>query len=352
MSYNINNYNYHLPKHLIAQNARKKRDQSRLLVYNRKTKSIKHTIFNNLTDHLKTNDLIIINNTRVIPARILGKKETGGKIEVFILDYNKAIHNYEINGNIQCECMTRSSKAPKVGLTIYFPSDDSAKVVTNPINGRCEIQFFCNSDFLSFLKANGQTPLPPYIQRKALESDEESYQTIYAKIDGAVAAPTAGLHFSEELFDKISALGIEVATITLHVGHGTFMPVRVSDIREHKMHSEYIEISSQTAELIKKAKKNGNRILAVGTTSVRTLEYVFQKKGNIEAYSGYCDLFIYPGYSFQVVDTIITNFHLPKSTLLMMISAFAKREDILSVYQNAIDHSYNFFSYGDAMMIE
>ncbi|KPA17187.1 S-adenosylmethionine:tRNA ribosyltransferase-isomerase [Candidatus Magnetomorum sp. HK-1] len=351
VSYHIDNYDYQLPKHLIAQDASMKRDQSRLLVYNRNTKSIEHTVFNKLSDYLQANDLLIVNNTRVIPARLLGKKETGGKIEVFVLDYIRAIQEAEKTGKIQCSCMIKSSKAPRIGSTLYFSSDDQAVVITDPINGRCEIQFLCKSDFLTFLEANGQTPLPPYIQRQAQISDKERYQTIYAKKNGAVAAPTAGLHFTEKLFEKLQKKNINIASITLHVGYGTFMPVRVSDIRKHTMHSEYIEISTHTADLIQKAKKDGQRIIAVGTTSVRTLEYIFKEKGKIEAFSGYCDLFIYPGYSFQVVDSIITNFHLPKSTLMMMISAFAQREQILKVYQNAIDNSYRFFSYGDAMMI-
>jgi len=349
MTYHIQDYDYHLPRQLIAQTPAAKRDQSRLLVYNRQTKMIKHAQFNNLIDYLDSGDLIVVNNTRVIPARLLGKKETGGKIEVFVLDYNQAVMG-KVDGHFRCECMIRSSKAPKAGSRIYFSSHDQALVLNAPKNGRCEIQFLCD-DFLDFLNKTGKTPLPPYIQRTADHSDKNRYQTIYAKKNGAVAAPTAGLHFTNQLLEKIKTMGIPIVPITLHVGYGTFMPVRVTDIRQHKMHEEYIEISTQTAQMIQKAKNNNQRIIVVGTTGVRTLEYVYQLKKEIVPFMGYCDCFIYPPYSFQVVDALITNFHLPQSTLLMMIAAFVGRQEILSVYQTAIAEKYRFFSYGDAMMI-
>ncbi|MBF0450485.1 MAG: tRNA preQ1(34) S-adenosylmethionine ribosyltransferase-isomerase QueA [Candidatus Magnetomorum sp.] len=351
MSFTIDCYDYMLPKHLIAQDATIQRDQSRLLVYNRTTETISHSTFNRLTDNLFPNDVLVINNTRVIPARLLGKKETGGKIEVFILDYTTAINQSKKSGIIQCSCMIRSSKAPKPGTTIYFSNNDQAIVMTRPINGKCDVQFFCKTDFLTFLNTVGQIPLPPYIQRQPHDSDKTRYQTIYAKNKGAVAAPTAGLHFTEALFKKLEKKGIQIVEVTLHVGYGTFMPVRVTNIREHVMHSEYLEISAQTAKIIQTAQKKGHRIVAVGTTTVRTLEYVFQQKAKIDAFKGYCDLFIYPGFSFQVVDSMITNFHLPQSTLMMMIAAFAGREQIMNVYQTAIQKDYRFFSYGDAMMI-
>jgi S-adenosylmethionine:tRNA ribosyltransferase-isomerase len=351
MSYQIDSYDYDLPKHLIAQDASLKRDQSRLLVFNRNTGQIAHTLFNHLMDYLNPGDVLVLNNTRVVPARLKGRKETGGKVEVFVLDYTDAMHQWKEKGIIQCLCMIKASKAPKKGMIIYFQTNDWAIVKTTPEAGKCVIEFECKTDFLTFLNTIGHTPLPPYIHRQASQYDKNRYQTIYAKNNGAVAAPTAGLHFTESLFQELSNHDIETLEITLHVGYGTFMPVRVTNIRDHAMHAEYIEISKDTAENIQKAQKNGQRIIAVGTTTVRTLEYVYQQQGVLEAYQGYCDLFIYPGYSFHVVDAMITNFHLPKSTLLMMISAFADRKNILNVYQKAIEQEYRFFSYGDAMMI-
>ena len=349
MSFHILDYDYNLPKHLIAQSPAAERDQSRLLVYDRQSKMVRHTQFNHLIDYLMPDDLLVVNNTRVIPARLLGKKETGGKIEVFVLDYNHAVLEKQ-NGGFRCACMIRSSKPPKVGSTIYFSPNDKALVLTMPDNGRCDIQFLCD-DFLDFLNKMGQTPLPPYIQRTADNIDKNRYQTIYAKNNSAVAAPTAGLHFTDQLLKKIQKMEIQIVPVTLHVGYGTFMPVRVTDIRQHTMHAEYIEISAQAAQAIQEAKNDKQRIIAVGTTAVRTLEYVYQMKKEIVPFQGYCDIFIYPPYSFQIVDAMITNFHLPQSTLLMMIAAFVGRQEILSVYQTAIAEKYRFFSYGDAMMI-
>lgn len=350
MSFHIQDYHYDLPKHLIAQRPAIERDQSRLLIYDRNKKNeVKHTTFNHLIEYLTPEDLLVVNNTRVIPARLLGKKETGGKIEVFVLDYNHAVLERQ-NGGFQCECMIRSSKPPKAGSTLYFSPNDRAVVLNTPDHGRCDILFLCDR-FLDFLNKMGQTPLPPYIQRTANTIDKNRYQTLYAKENGAVAAPTAGLHFSTQLLDKIKKKGIRIVPITLHVGYGTFMPVRAEDIRHHTMHAEYIEISTQSANEIQKAKNNKQRIITVGTTSVRTLEFVYLKKKEIVPFKGYCDIFIYPPYSFQVVDAMITNFHLPQSTLLMMIAAFVGRLEMLSVYQKAVAEEYRFFSYGDAMMI-
>jgi len=349
MSFHIYDYDYKLPQNLIAQAPVEARDGSRLLVYNRKTKKTSHSLFNHLTAYLTPDDLLVVNNTRVIPARLLGKKETGGNIEVFVLDYNQAIHE-KPNEGFRCKCMIRSSKPPKVGSTISFSSQYRGLVLSRPENGRCDMLFLCDN-FWNFLNQIGQTPLPPYIQRNPDNVDKNRYQTIYAKNNGAVAAPTAGLHFTTSIFEKISTLGIQIVPITLHVGYGTFMPVRVTDIRQHTMHSEYIEISEQSARRIQEAITDKKRIIVVGTTAVRTLEYVYQLKNKIVPFKGYCDIFIYPPYSFQVVDAMITNFHLPQSTLLMMIAAFAGRMEILSVYQTAMNEKYRFYSYGDAMLI-
>ncbi|ETR68448.1 MAG: S-adenosylmethionine:tRNA ribosyltransferase-isomerase, partial [Candidatus Magnetoglobus multicellularis str. Araruama] len=274
MSFHIKDYDYNLPDERIAQSPADQRDRSRLLVYDRKSRTIKHTYFTNLTNCLNSGDVLVINNTRVIPARLLGKKQTGGKIEVFILDYQKAVIQ---DGFTQCECMIRSSKPPKTGTRIYFSNKEEAVVLTMPKNGQCIIQFNCD-DLLSFLNQVGQTPLPPYIQRVADKKDQDRYQTIYAKNNGAIAAPTAGLHFTPQLIETIKQMGIQMVPITLHVGYGTFMPVRVQDIRKHFMHKEYIEISQDSATKIYQAKQNKQRIVAVGTTSVRALEYVYQRQ--------------------------------------------------------------------------
>ncbi|CAN2049238.1 S-adenosylmethionine:tRNA ribosyltransferase-isomerase [Candidatus Magnetomoraceae bacterium gMMP-1] len=351
--FSIKDYSYKLPEKLIAQVPASQRSASRLLCIDRKTGSISYNFFSDLQNLLKPSDVLVVNNTEVIPGRLFGRKETGGKIEVLILDYAGGIERLAKNKAFISDCMVRSSKPPRPGAMIYFEEDINAEVL-NSKNGICSLKFFCNKDLKSKLYKIGKIPLPPYIKRNQEHlvcDDRSSYQTVYAKNKGAIAAPTAGLHFSRSLLKNLKLAGITMLEITLHVGYGTFVPVRVSDIREHKMHSEYCSISQDTAYAINNAKKNGKRIIAVGTTAVRTLEYFSDKKGRVMAASGNCNLFIYPGYKFKVIDAMITNFHLPESTLLMLVSAFAGRELILKAYNEAIQKKYRFYSYGDGMLI-
>ncbi|MBW1728625.1 MAG: tRNA preQ1(34) S-adenosylmethionine ribosyltransferase-isomerase QueA [Deltaproteobacteria bacterium] len=345
----LNDYNYDLPDDLIAQKPAPQRDRSKLLFLNKETGVLSHHKFYDIYDLLLPTDLLVLNDTRVIPARLFGKKDTGGKAEVFILDYAGGRENPGYN-ELVLKCLIKASKRPKNGTPLSFGRELRARVV-NGQEGIYTVKFSSKNNFENLLDRIGHVPLPPYIKRNDCEDDRTSYQTVYASKKGAVAAPTAGLHFSKKLLKKIEKKGIKIVTVTLHVGYGTFLPVRVSDIRDHKIHSEWYSISKETADIINHAKTKGRRIIAVGTTCVRTLEYASDVKGNVAHGSGTCDLFIYPGYRFKVVDAMITNFHLPKSTLLMLVSAFAGRENILNAYQTAIDKKYRLFSYGDAMFI-
>ncbi len=350
--FSLNDYNYYLPEELIAQKPVSQRDQSRLLHLDRKTGTLSHHSFYELETFLTSSDILVVNNTEVIPGRLFGKKETGGKAEILILNYGENSYNKN-NGERTCKCLVKT-KHPKTGTVFLFDQGLKGEIIAFQ-DGVCTINFKYNGDFETILYQIGNVPLPPYIKRKAeddeSENDKKAYQTVYASQKGAIAAPTAGLHFSDKLLEKINAKGIKTVAITLHVGYGTFLPVRVSDIREHKMHSEWYFIPYESAAAINQAKKNGNRVIVVGTTCMRTLEYASDKDGNIIESGGYCDLFIYPGYKFKTADAMITNFHLPKSTLLMLVSAFAGRENILNAYKEAIDKKYRFYSYGDAMLI-
>ena len=345
----VNDYNYDLPDDLIAQKPADQRDRSKLLFLDEETGKRSHHKFYEIYDHLSPTDLLVLNDTQVIPARLLGKKNTGGKAEVFILDYPGDRKNAAGN-ELVLRCLIKTSKRPKNGTPLIFDRGLQASVVDCQ-EGIYTVKFSVDLPDLSNESCIGHVPLPPYIKRNDCEDDRTSYQTVYASQKGAVAAPTAGLHFSKKLLKKISEKGVGIATITLHVGYGTFLPVRVSDIREHKIHSEWYSISKDTADVINRAKTKGGRIIAVGTTCVRSLEYASDDRGNVAHGGGSCDLFIYPGYRFKVVDAMITNFHLPKSTLLMLVSAFAGRENILNAYRTAIDKKYRLFSYGDAMLI-
>ncbi|MCF8070110.1 MAG: tRNA preQ1(34) S-adenosylmethionine ribosyltransferase-isomerase QueA [Desulfobacterales bacterium] len=351
--YSINDYNYELPEPLVAQHPSGRRDMSRLLYLEKETGSVSHQIFGDLESHLNAGDVMVINNTRVIPGRLTGKKNTGGKIEVLLLDFAGACSRQKAPGTFICDCLVKSSKPSRPGTTFIFDHDLEAEVLDGK-EGIYTLKFSYPGNFEDIMFRIGHVPLPPYIKRDenaGSREDIESYQTVYAKEKGAIAAPTAGLHFTAPLLDRIRENGVEITSITLHVGYGTFLPVRVTDIREHRMHSEYFTISTDTADIINRAKNENRRVVAVGTTSVRTLEYSAGEDGRITSGTGSCNLFIYPGYSFKIVDAMLTNFHLPKSTLLMLVSAFAGRNKILNAYETAVENRYRFFSYGDAMFI-
>ena len=352
--YSLEDYNYDLPEYLIAQKPAIRRDQSNLMCVNRKTGVLSHHRFHQICDFMKPGDVLVVNDTAVIPGRLEGKKNTGGKVEVLISDFVGGLRSNRENGHFVSECIVKASKRPKSGTKIDFEEGLSA-VVLKSGNGTQTLRFYSDSDFISLLYRIGKVPLPPYIKRVAGQAppcnDMTSYQTVYASSVGAIAAPTAGLHFTQDLLSQLSAAGVKIVPLTLHVGYGTFLPVRVDDIRSHKMHSERFAISEQTAEAINAARAAGKRVIAVGSTSMRTLEYVSDAKGFVKAGSGSCDLFISPGYRFKVVDSLLTNFHLPKSTLLMLVSAFADPESIFRAYHEAIKRRYRFYSYGDAMFI-
>lgn len=339
----LSDFNYHLPEELIARYPKAERSASKLLCLESGTGRVEHRVFSTLPELLGPKDLLVFNDTRVIPARLFGHKETGGKVEILL---ERVLNDYEALAQI------RASKAIRPGGRILIAGQLSLEV-----KGRSdEFYHIVASDKLAvLLERHGHMPLPPYIDRADEASDQERYQTVYARNPGAVAAPTAGLHFDQPLLEAIAGQGVKMAKVTLHVGAGTFQPVRVANIEQHKMHKERVEVSREVCEQVMATKSSGGRVIAVGTTSVRSLETAAQqaeKKGEQMApWQGESDIFIYPGYRFRCVDAMITNFHLPESSLLMLVSAFATREMIMSAYQQAIDHRYRFFSYGDAMFI-
>lgn len=336
-------YDYDLPEHLIAQTPLENRTSSKLLVMDRKTGDIKHQKFTDIIDFLHQGDILVINDTKVIPARLIGtKEETGATIEILLLK--------EL-GNDTWECLTRPFKRLHIGTKISFgQSLLIAEVIEKKEEGICIVQFSYEGIFLEILDKLGEMPLPPYIHEKL--SDKDRYQTVYAKNIGSSAAPTAGLHFTNEILRKIEEKGIVITRVTLHVGLGTFRPIEVEDASKHKMHSEFYKMTKETAEILNQAKKEKRRIIAVGTTSTRTLETIIHKYGEFRSCEGNTDIFIYPGFEFQAIDGLITNFHLPKSTLLMLVSAFSKKEYILKAYEEAIKKNYRFFSFGDAMFLK
>lgn len=353
--YNLSSYEFELEQELIAQHPSQKREDSRLLVLNKKTGSTESSRFELIDQYLSSGSLLVVNNTRVLPARLVGSKKTGGRVEFLLLTPLPLIKP-EVSGSSKkadIECLIKSSKRPKPGDELSFPGNVIFKVQENASMGRTRGELFWTGDLARYFIDYGRIPLPPYIQRQDNESDHERYQTIYSSEEkiGSVAAPTAGLHFTPELKELLSKCGIGWAEVTLYVGYGTFSPVRVKDIREHKMHPEYIEIKQDAAEKIRQSKDAGHKIVAVGTTTVRTLESVISLQGRMESYSGWTDLFIYPGFKFSIVDQLITNFHLSGSSLMMMVSALAGRENILKAYQMARSEKFRFFSYGDAMLI-
>lgn len=351
--FSLNDYYYELPESLIAQQPAAQRENSRLLVLDRRSGKIAHRHFTDIRTLLLPGDVLVINNTSVVPARLLGRKKTGGRVELLIIDYADSILRENPRGKRQVQCLIKAAKRPTPGTLIEFDPFLLAEVIAFD-EGIFTVEFSFEGDFETLLYRIGRIPLPHYIKRDEtgnLPEDIRNYQTVYASEKGAAAAPTAGLHFSESLLREMADQGVHIAPITLHVGYGTFVPVRVTDIREHRMHAETYIIPAETAEIINQAKSDGNRVVAVGTTSVRTLEYAADDQGQIRAGKGRSDLFIYPGYRFAVIDAVITNFHLPQSTLLMLVSAFAGRENVVAAYNEAVREQYRFFSYGDAMFI-
>lgn len=332
---------YDLPQRLIAQTPLQKRDESRLLVMDRKTGALEHRHFYDILEYLQPGDTLVVNNSRVIPARLLGHRPTGGAVEVLLLrDCGDGIW----------ECLTKPGRKTLVGQKLIFGDGLlTATVVEALDDGKKMVQFHYDGIFLEILEQLGKMPLPPYIKEEL--TNGERYQTVYSKVNGSAAAPTAGLHFTKELLEKIQQKGISIGEITLHVGLGTFRPVKVEDVDNHKMHSEFCMIDAETAELLNQTRHNGGRIVCVGTTSCRTLESLVNADGTFSAKSAWTDIFIYPGYQFKAMDALITNFHLPESTLVMLVSAFSTRENILHAYQVAVEQEYRFFSFGDAMFI-
>lgn len=332
---------YDLPQEYIAQTAAEPRDSSRLLIYNRENNIIEHKIFRDIFDYLHKGDVLVINNTRVIKARLLGNIEgKTTKVEILLL---RRINLTDY------EAISRPARKIKRGARLYFTDELSAEVLSVGESGIRTIRFIFDGVFEDILSRAGQIPLPPYITVKL--EDESRYQTVYSKYDGSSAAPTAGLHFTDELLGKIKAKGIEIAEIMLHIGLSTFRPVKAENIEDHQMHNEYYEIGEKASDIINNARKEGRRIICVGTTSVRTLESVANEEGFVRPCSGYTDIFIYPGYKFKAVDSLITNFHLPESTLIMLVSAFMGLENTLNMYNIAVKEKYRFFSFGDAVFI-
>lgn len=338
----LTDFNYNLPQELIAQDPLEKRDNSRLMVLNRQNGTLMHKHFHDVIDYLNPGDCLVVNDTKVIPARLMGvKKETGATIEVLLLK--------RIEDKVW-ETLVKPGKKAKIGTQISFGDGILlGEVIDTVEEGNRLIRFEYTGIFEEILDQLGQMPLPPYITHQL--QDKDRYQTVYAEHSGSAAAPTAGLHFTKELLEKIKDKGIEIAHVTLHVGLGTFRPVKVDNILDHHMHSEFYIIEQRDADVINKTKASGGRVVSVGTTSTRTLETVAQENGMVCAKSGWTDIFIYPGYQFKVVDALITNFHLPESTLLMLVSALSDRETILHAYEVAVEQQYRFFSFGDAMLI-
>lgn len=347
---NISEFDYVLPENLIAQLPADKRENSKMLVLDKNKQTLEHKHFFDITDYIDSNSILVLNNTKVLPARLYGTKETGAKIEVFLLEAQNKTNYWS--------CLIKPSKRVKPDNIITI----SEELKVRPIkrledDGEWLVELIHEGDLFEILHKVGNIPLPPYIERK-LKSDElkqfdmERYQTVYAKDEGSVAAPTAGLHFTQEILEKLKAKGVEIVYVTLNVGLGTFRPVKCENILEHKMHSETFEITQEAADKINCAKEQGKKLIAVGTTTVRTLETAYQKYGCIKACHDHSELFIYPPYEFKIINSLITNFHLPKSTLLMLVSALAGKDFIFNAYKEAIKNEYRFFSYGDCMLIK
>lgn len=338
---NTSDFYYDLPEELIAQTPAEPRDSSRLLVYHRQDETVEHKVFRDIIDYLNPGDALVVNDTRVIPARLYGKKQSTGREVEFLLLNQLSKDTWEV--------IMRPGKKLRIGDRVEFAEDLQAEILEKKEDGVTSVKFYFEGLFEPLLERYGNMPLPPYITKRL--EDRQRYQTVYAKENGSAAAPTAGLHFTPELMEKIRKKGIDIIPVLLHVGLGTFRPVKVDNVENHKMHSEYYSISADSARRINETRRRGGRIIAVGTTSVRTLESVADEDGSIKEQSGNTEIFIYPGYRFKCVDALITNFHLPESTLLMLISAFMGKEQALGLYRLAVQERYRFFSFGDAMLI-
>ncbi len=339
----LSDFDYGLPNELIAQYPLKEREKCRLMVLDRTKRSVSHKTFEDIVGYFNKRDCLILNDTKVIPARLFGRRKTGGRVELFLLDKKNPV----------CEALVRPSGRLKEGEKIVLESGDEVEVLDRGEVGR-RVKFFRSLE--DILKKIGHIPLPPYINRIDEETDKEDYQTVYSAKEGATASPTAGLHFTRELLNSIASFGVRISYVTLHTNYGTFAPIKTDEVESHKMHKEYFELPEETAGLVSETKKNGGKVFVVGTTTTRVLECCADKLTKYDVRttndeSGYTGLYIYPGYKFQVVDHLITNFHLPKSTLLLLVSAFAGKDFIFEAYRNAIEEKYRFFSYGDAMLI-
>lgn len=335
-------FNYDLPQELIAQTPLERRDGSRLMTLNRETGEISHRHFFDLPEFLKPGDTLVLNDSRVLPARLYGKRNpTGGAVELLLL---------KEGSDGSWECLARPGRKLKPGEEVSFGDGElTATILEDLGEGKKRVQFHFEGIFLEVLERLGKMPLPPYIKEEL--QNGERYQTVYSKVVGSAAAPTAGLHFTPELLERIKGMGVNIAYVTLHVGLGTFRPVAVEDVQSHHMHSEFCMISAETAEILNNTKKNGGRIVCVGTTSCRTLESFAHEDGTFQESSGWTEIFIYPGYRFKAMDALVTNFHLPESTLLMLVSAFAGKDHVMAAYEEAVKEKYRFFSFGDAMFI-
>ncbi|PID28409.1 MAG: tRNA preQ1(34) S-adenosylmethionine ribosyltransferase-isomerase QueA [Candidatus Cloacimonadota bacterium] len=334
-------YYYDLPEKLIAKYPAAGRKSSRLLSLNKESGEIKHDKFDNIINYFSEGDVLVMNNTKVIPARLLGNKDTGAAVEIFLL--NRL-------GEKEWECLVKPGRKLKPGVKINFRNMLTAEIIAETEDGKRKVKFSWEGSFFDVLEKTGEIPLPPYLNRKAEDTDRETYQTVYAEHEGSVAAPTAGLHFTEDIIGKLKDKGVIVLNVLLHVGLGTFRPVKTDDITQHVMHSEYCEISEDVAKAVNSAKAENRRVIAVGTTSTRTLES-FASDGVLESGKKWTDIFIYPGKKFQIIDGLVTNFHMPESTLLMLVSAFAGYEKMMNAYREAVESEYRFFSYGDSMII-
>jgi S-adenosylmethionine:tRNA ribosyltransferase-isomerase len=340
----LSDFDYSLPPELIAQHPAAAREASRLMHLDPRSGKIATGRFRDIADYFAAGDLLVINDTRVRPSRLLGHKSSGGQVELLLL-------RRQAGAAEDWWCLRRSSRPLRPGMLLHFGGELSAQVLEGEAEQQILVRFSAGEDFEALLEQVGHLPLPPYIRRADTSADRERYQTVFARHTGALAAPTAGLHFTEEIFARLRSKGVEIASLTLHVGLGTFLPVRVDDIREHRMHQETYQIPAATAQAVNEAKREGRRVVALGTTAARTLETAVGAGGELRAGSGESDIFIYPGFRFRMVDGLVTNFHLPKSTLLMLVSALAGRDLVLEAYGQAIDAGFRFFSYGDCMLV-